>query len=161
MAANLRLPSDGYRSRLLDTPGVRWYHTIDLPDGTTTPGEYDLRPVADRLPWPELTGRRCLDVGSRDGFYAFEMERRGAAEVVSLDLDDPEQIDMPVGAQEMAPTAEELEVGNRAFDQARTALGSNVQRRFGSVYDLDGDETFDVALIGTLLHHLRDPVGAL
>lgn len=56
---------------------ARWYHTIDLPDGSATPGQYDLRGIVPRLPIPaSLEGKRCLDIGSRDGFYAFEMEKR-------------------------------------------------------------------------------------
>ena len=54
-----------------------------------TPGAWELRPAARRMPWPaggDLRGLRCLDVGTMDGFWAFEMERRGAAEVVALDL---------------------------------------------------------------------------
>jgi tRNA (mo5U34)-methyltransferase len=143
---------------------LRWYHTLDLGDGVVTRGEYDLRPIAPKLPWPDLTGVRCLDVGSRDGFYAFEMERRGASEVVSIDLDDPDGIAFPgSGRPSRELVLEELNAGNRAFAFAKEALGSQVQRRMISVYDLAPDAvgTFGFATIGTLLLHLRDPVGAL
>jgi tRNA (mo5U34)-methyltransferase len=141
----------------------RWYHTLDLPAGVTTPGEYDLRAVSARLPWPALAGRRCLDVGSRDGFYAFEMERRGAAEVVALDLDDPDAIDFPGPRPPREAIQAELDVGNAAFTLAREALQSDVQRLHRSVYDLRAGEVgrFDFAVIGTLMLHLRDPLGAL
>ena len=76
-----------------------WYHTLELAPGVVTPGWFDLRPVAPRLPWPDLTGKRCLDVGTFDGFWAFEMERRGAAEVVAADILDPLQWDWPAGAE--------------------------------------------------------------
>jgi len=140
----------------------RWYHTLELPGGVVTPGEYDLRAVAERLPWPDLQGLRCLDVGSRDGFYAFEMERRGAAHVVSIDLDDPGGIDFPGPRPPDASIAGELAAGNAAFELAREALGSAVERRHVSVYALRPDDgRFDFAVLGTLLLHLRDPVGAL
>lgn len=142
---------------------MRWYHTIELP-GMATPGEYDLRPVVPRLPIPKsLEGKRCLDVGSRDGFYAFEMERRGAAEVVSLDLDDPSKIDFAQATPDLENIRRELEIGNRAFTIAHDALGSRVERKFVSAYDLDPENAgkFDFAIIGTLLLHLRDPVAAL
>ena len=62
----------------------RWWHTIDVGPGLATPGSWDLRPMAERIPWPaSLAGARCLDVGTMDGFWAFEMERRGAGEVVA------------------------------------------------------------------------------
>ena len=143
---------------------LRWYHTIDLPDGVSTAGEYDLRPIVDRLPWPEsMAGMRCLDVGSRDGFYAFHMERLGAAEVVSLDIGEPEQIDFPGPRPEPAAIAAEIDAGHRAFEAARAALGSRAERSRDGVYALSeaAHGRFDFAVIGTLLHHLRDPGRAL
>src|SRR5690606_2603762 len=59
-----------------------WYHTIDVAPGVTTKGWFDLRGVVDLMPWPDVRGKRCLDIGTFDGFFAFELERRGAAEVV-------------------------------------------------------------------------------
>ena len=147
-------------SRIADQ---RWYHSIDL-GSEVTPGLYDLRPVLDHIEFPkQLTGRRCLDVGTRDGFYAFEMERRGASEVLALDIDDPAMLQRPEPAAPDAFALEDLQTGRAAFELAREALGSSVDRRPMSVYDLDPDVvgTFDFAVIGTLLLHLRDPVGAL
>src|SRR3954452_4256820 len=66
---------------------AEWWHVIDLPDGSTTPGAWDLRPLSEELPWPDVHGKRCLDIGTADGFWAFEMERRGAAEVLATDQD--------------------------------------------------------------------------
>ena len=75
---------------------LRWYHTIDLGNGVVTPGLYDTPGECARVPLPaSLEGRRCLDIGTADGFWAFEMERRGAAEVVALDIDDPDDYDWP------------------------------------------------------------------
>ena len=68
-----------------------WYHTIELAPGLVTPGWFDLRPIVDLMPWPDVRGRRCLDIGTYDGFLAFEMERRGADEVVALDIGSHEQ----------------------------------------------------------------------
>lgn len=148
-----------------DISALRWYHTLDLPNGVTTPGEYDLRGIVGALPWPaDMSGMRCLDVGSRDGFYAFEMERRGAAEVVSLDIDDPAGIHFPAAfAPALDAIQEELDAGHRAFAAAASALGSRVERLALSVYDLGsaGLARFDFAVLGTLLLHLRDPVRAL
>lgn len=73
-----------------------WYHTIEVAPGVTTPGWFDLRPIVDKLPWPDVRGKRCLDLGTYDGFLAFEMERRGAREVVAADVADHEQWDWPV-----------------------------------------------------------------
>ena len=105
-------------------------------------------------------------MGTRDGFWAFEMEKRGAAEVVAIDLDDFRELDWPQPHPEWA-SGPEIEEGmarrERAFEVAKRALGSRVERLNLSVYDLDPGQVgrFDFAFIGTLLIHLRDPVGAL
>src|SRR4051794_26257801 len=130
---------------------MRWYHTLELPNGVVTPGEFDHRGIVGRLPWPDLRGRRCLDVGSRNGVYAFEMERRGAWEVVSLDVDDPADLDMPASAPPVEAVMAEVRAGNEGFDVAREALGSQVRRVYRSVYALDetGIGRFDFAVVGT------------
>ena len=141
-----------------------WYHTIELAPGLATPGEYDLRPIVGRLPLGEVAGARALDVGTHDGFYAFELERRGAREVVAIDLEGPADWDWPgEPPAELAAASALAERRKSAFALAREALGSGVELRHVSVYDLDPAEhgEFDVAVIGTLLLHLRDPIGAL
>jgi tRNA (mo5U34)-methyltransferase len=144
---------------------LTWYHTIELPGGIVTPGEYDTREALRRVPFPaDLTGKRCLDVGTHDGFWAFEMERRGADEVIAIDLDDPRETDI----SEPVPTWTEELVADRirrplAFACAHRVLNSKVDRRDLSVYKLSTEAVgeFDFAFIGTLLLHLRDPPLAL
>jgi tRNA (mo5U34)-methyltransferase len=142
----------------------QWYHTLELAPGVVTPGWFDTRPFAAALPWPDLHGARCLDIGTFDGFFAFEMERRGAAEVLAVDVMDPAHWDWPVDSDDSVRAA----VGERkgagdGFEIARAALESSVVRREVNVYDLDPDEigTFDVVYLGSILLHLRDPVRAL
>ena len=143
-----------------------WYHTLDLAPDIATPGYFDLRPVVDRLPWPDVRGKRCLDVGTYDGFYAFELERRGASEVVALDIPDHEDWDWPpeiraLGSEYLASIAgPEKGVG---FRIAREALHSSVEKVDMTVYELGPERvgTFDVVVCGSLLLHLRDPLRAL
>jgi tRNA (mo5U34)-methyltransferase len=143
----------------------QWYHTLELAPGIVTPGWFDTRSVARELPIPaSLEGRRCLDIGTFDGFWAFEMERRGASEVLAVDLLDPRRFDWPVNSTEA--TIEQLGQRKRSgqgFEVARRALGSSVRRVELSVYDLDPDDLgrFDFVYMGSLLLHLRDPVRAL
>ncbi|MCK9250921.1 MAG: methyltransferase domain-containing protein [Solirubrobacteraceae bacterium] len=143
-----------------------WYHTLDLPHGITTPGWFDLRPIIDRMPWPDVRGKRCLDVGTWDGHLAFEMERRGASEVVAIDLADHSQWDVPFrGRPAVAPTLEAMVGDDKAagFATAHRLLGSRVRRREISVYDLSPDTVgeFDVVVCGSLMLHLRDPIRAM
>ncbi len=144
---------------------ARWYHGMTLPGGVVTPGDYDLEDTARRIPLPDsLAGKRCLDVGTRDGFWAFEMERRGAAEVVGIDVEDPGLLDFPLPRPAIeGESRENLDRRNLAFAVAHRALGSRVERRLISVYDITPEEVgeFDFAFIGTILLHLRNPVDAL
>src|SRR5436853_6352517 len=93
-----------------------WYHTLSLPHGVVTPGWFDLRGIVDKLPWPDVRGRRCLDVGTYDGFFAFELERRGAAEVVATDIGGHAEWDLPAASrvqssQQLAALAGEKGLG--------------------------------------------------
>lgn len=143
-----------------------WYHTLEVAPGVTTPGWFDLRPIVDRMPWPDVEGKRCLDVGASDGFLSFELERRGAAEVVATDLSDHQLWDWPPHLR-----AQGLEYLNwvagpdkgRGLKLAKELLGSSVQLADVSVYELDpeGLGEFDVVVCGSLLLHLRDPLRAL
>jgi tRNA (mo5U34)-methyltransferase len=143
-----------------------WYHTIEVAPGVVTPGWFDLRPIVDTMPWPDVRGKRCLDVGTYDGFLAFELERRGAAEVVATDISDPSGWDWPLITRELGTQAVATAAGGKTgmgFEIARRALGSSVERVETSVYDLNALDlgTFDVVVCGSLLLHLRDPVRAL
>ena len=119
-----------------------WWHVIDLPDGTSTPGGWDLRRTSDELPWPDVAGRRCLDVGTADGFWAFELERRGAADVLAVDV----------------PSAFQLRA-RRKFELARELRGSSVRYEERSVFEVEGE--FDVIVMGFVLQMVSDPLGAL
>jgi tRNA (mo5U34)-methyltransferase len=125
----------------------------------------DTRQAARHVDWPaQLEGGRCLDVGTFDGFWAFEMERRGAAEVIALDVDDPATLDWPYDWRNGGP-AELRERGDMGagFAHAAAALGASARRVAGSIYALDPEVhgRFDVVCCGALLLHLRDPVRAL
>lgn len=141
----------------------RWYHTIELGDGVLTPGMFDHRPVVDRYLIPEdLNGLRCLDVGTMDGFWAFEMERRGAAEVVAADLGAVDDLDWPPRWRErVEPSLDETKA--ERFALVQRALSSSVTRVERSVYDLDPEAmgSFDLIFCGDLLVHLKDPITAV
>jgi tRNA (mo5U34)-methyltransferase len=104
---------------------------------------------------------RCLDVGTMDGFWAFEMERRGADEVVAVDLASPDQLDWPpVWGKNVERVLDETK--EERFNLARSALGSKVERVPRSAYELDLDlGQFDLIFCGDLLTHLKDPITAV
>jgi tRNA (mo5U34)-methyltransferase len=153
------MDADAARARVA---GLDWWHTIEVAPGVVTPGGWDLRTTAERLPWPpSLAGMRCLDIGTMDGFWAFELERRGAGEVVASDVLDASRLDHFVadrlrGERHRRPS-------ERNFALAAELLDSKVELRDLNVYDLDPAEVgeFDLVLMGYVLQMLRDPLRGL
>lgn len=141
-----------------------WYHTIDLGHGVATPGGFDHRPYLAKYPLPDrLDGKRALDVATFDGFWAFEMARRGAAEVVAIDVERVGDLDLPVPVRARM-TAEEVSGPLGAgFNLCREILGLPVRREVLSVYDLDAEAfgRFDFVFMSDLLLHLMNPMKAL
>ena len=146
-----------------------WYHTIDVAPGVTTPGWFDLRHALDLIPFPDVRGKRVLDIGTFDGFFAFEMERRGAAEVVATDIEDHALWDWPPDARPGSGADEERHVAmegppkGAGFRLVAGLIDSKVDWRVCNIYDLSPETvgTFDVVICGTLLLHLQDPIRAL
>jgi tRNA (mo5U34)-methyltransferase len=142
-------PGDGLgqlRERVASLP---WFHTMDLAPGVRTPGVYDPRRTLPRLRLPDrLDGKSVLDVGAWDGFYSFEMERRGAR-VLATD-----SYCWDGGGW-----------GTKAsFDLAREALASKVADTWIDPMDLSPeavDGTFDVVLLLGVLYHVKEPLRLL
>jgi tRNA (mo5U34)-methyltransferase len=136
-----------------------WYHTLELP-GVTTHGVFDMRPYVGTYAIPQsLEGKRVLEVGTWDGFWAFELERRGASEVIAIDLDDEEDLDWPPRRRTPNP---ELVRGS-GFRLAKELLDSKVERVVRSVYHATPEDLgqFDVVFCGSVIIHLRDQLLAL
>jgi tRNA (mo5U34)-methyltransferase len=117
-----------------------FYHSIQLNDGTVIEGILKLDHLKRRLAaLPvslDLRGQRVLDIGTWDGFFAFEMERRGA-EVMAID---------------------NVEVEN--FHTVHRLLSSRVDYRVMDVYELSPEQVgrFDVVLFLGVLYHLKHPL---
>lgn len=142
---------------------LAWYHTIELPDGVITPGTYDHRALVPSYGLPEsLAGKRVLDVATADGFWAFEMERRGG-QVTALDVARFSDHDLPPEVRAAFVRHGLDQPTGAGFKLAHSALGSSVQRREQSVYDLHEAEigTFDFVHVADVLLHLERPLDAL
>ena len=165
VAAEAPTPTRHERALQAIAENPAWYHSLELAPGVVTPGRVDMRAAAERVLPDDLSGRRALDIGTFDGFWAFEMERRGA-EVVAIDVERLDDAEWP--PRNRARLLEEagrhqIELG-RGFRLAASILGSGVERRICSVYDLRPEAiggSVDFAFMGALLLHLRDPVRAL
>ena len=120
-----------------------WYHKFEFAPGIVTPGSRNSQSLLDQLDLPrDMSGLRVLDIGARDGFFSFECERRGAAEVVPIDYFPAEQTGFPV---------------------AKNILGSQLNLVHENVYNLTPEKygQFDIVLFLGVLYHLPDPMRAL
>lgn len=96
-----------------------------------------------------LAGLRVLDVGAWDGFFSFEAERRGAAQVLATDS----------WAWDGRGWGDK-----RGFELAHRVLGSKVASRPIDVLDLSPETVgggWDVVLFLGLLYHMKHPMLAL
>ncbi len=141
-----------------------WYHTFDLPGGIATPGMFDLRTVAKKLPLPaSLEGKRCLDAAACEGFWTVQLAHRSADQVVSLDLPYTDEQDWQ-GLQSTETRRRGSGLANQHFELVRRALRlTNVERIDMNLYDVSPERlgTFDYVFLGNVLIHLADPVRAL
>jgi len=131
---------------------IRWSHRIDLGGGVVTPGYFGhtVGLASSYFGLPEdLRGKTVLDIGTADGMFAFEAERRGGA-VTAIDTGRPTE--RCIGKSEDWP---------RGFQFAKRILGSRVEFREQNLFDLDRSEQWDVVLFYGVLYHLKDPIGGL
>jgi tRNA (mo5U34)-methyltransferase len=122
----------------------RWFQRFRLAEDVYTPitgsdVEWLLRTASLE---PDLRGKSVLDVGCNNGGVCFEAERRGATDVVGVDIFPAEFW---------------------GFDKLREFLGSSSRFVQGSVYGLTDvlTEPRDVVFCFGVLYHLRHPLMAL
>jgi tRNA (mo5U34)-methyltransferase len=121
-------------------PSIRWHQRFDV-DGVTSPGYHDMNVLMSSAQMPDnLSGVTVIDIGTTNGATAFECERRGAKEVVAVDLCGPDIF---------------------GFEKLARHLGSQVEFLQASVYELPGKlqgKTFDYCIFWGVLYHLRHPL---
>jgi len=149
-----------------------FYHTIDLPGFGEVRGQWDLRGrFDDYVGGVNLSGKRVLDVGTATGFLSFEAEKRKAARVLSFDIGDARQFkclpfknklyysDHERWAEQYGA---EIEQWKNAYWLCHRLLLSRAEVFYGDIYDLPAAlGQFDVAIVGSVLEHLSDPISAL
>lgn len=121
-----------------------WHQKWEVFPGVVTPGRNPVTTLMDNVGLPQdMSGMRVLDIGAWNCCFSFECERRGAEEVVAMDLDDPRDL---------------------GFFVLRDMVGSKRVRFVqGSAYSLDAAilGKFDIVLFLGVLYHLRYPLLAL
>jgi SAM-dependent methyltransferase len=140
-----------------------FYHVMELPNGVTTPGAWDLRAgVDDYLGRVDFRGKRVLEIGPASGFLTVEMERRGA-DVTVLDIPDdgnwdfvPFPDNLMDGVREHR--ASDIKFIKNTFWYTHTAFDLKAKVVYadaGALPDELGD--FDIVLLGAVLLHVSDP----
>jgi tRNA (mo5U34)-methyltransferase len=120
-----------------------WYHSMELPDGTVIQGHQSLEQQRRRVEQfhipQDLHGKRVLDIGAWDGWFSFEMERRGA-QVLAVDS-----------------------AKNTRLLEAKNILGSKIDYHIADICRLTYRDvgTFDIVLFLGVLYHVKHPVLAL
>lgn len=149
-----------------DIHDAYWYHTFDFhsrhPDIVP---DYDLRPGVDNFLLPkEMKGKTFLDIGTGNGFFSFTMEKRGAT-VTSYDLaldGTPDQIPYPHSPDRTNDNREFMRRFHRAYWYAHRQFNSKARVVYGSVMRMpEWLGAADVTILGSILQHLRDPLGAI
>lgn len=124
-----------------------WHSPINLGHGVITAGRNIQRRFTRRLRLLQLpknmTNMRVLDIGTWDGFFAFEFERRGAKVLAIDNWNDDKQF--------------------ATFLFARKQLNSKVEYMKMDVHDLDPNLVgkFDIVFFAGMLYHLRYPLNVL
>ncbi len=115
------------------------YQDIQLPFGLST-GGHNRSATADRIFPADMTGKTVLDLGCSFGFFCFEALRRGAKRVVGYDV-DPDSV--------------------RKARLLAECMGVDAEFELRDIERQPLDEKFDYVLCLNLLHHLKNPIGAL
>jgi SAM-dependent methyltransferase len=145
-----------------------FYHTMTLPGFGEVRGHWDLRGrFHDYVGNVDVKGKSVIDIGAATGFLSFEAERNGATRVVSFDMAHASQ-------QSFLPFAEnrrrrepenqnvEMEQWKNAYWLCHRLLNSKAEVYYDDIYHLPAElGQFDIALVGSVLEHLSDPIKAL
>ena len=156
-----------------------WYHSFYFDNGFAQPGDYDIGRDIASYGFPEdLTGLSVLDVGTGSGWFAVYFEQRGA-DVTTLDVRG--HCDHDVFGRPGYPDVSTEKPGpDRVLPDGRPIYYSHSSQGFwilkdllslraafvnARIYDicpeLFGGRQFDLVFVGSVLMHVRDPIGAL
>ena len=124
----------------------RFYQTVDLGDGVTTPGlptGPKQQRVLDLINTMDLHGKRVIDIGCANGLFALAAERRGAEEIFAVDH-----------------TEQNIECLRNVI---LPHLKSKIKAIHLNMLDLNGEAhgKFDLVIFAGVLYHLKYPFSAL
>jgi len=137
-----------------------WYNTIELP-GSITKGLFDWRPYFNQFGIGNIKDKTVLDVGTGNGYFAFEFEKMGA-KVTALDIPNQSDRDCYTKGSENIGTPIMNEF-HTPFQIAHESLGSKVKKIEMDLYNISPETvgTYDLVFCNDVLLHLTDPFSAL
>jgi SAM-dependent methyltransferase len=151
--------------KVRDSADCIFYHVMEIPGHGLVEGQWDLRGGEDDyLGRTNLNGRRVLEIGPASGYLTFHMELKGA-DVVAVELGPDQSWDIvPVAAalpEDVARERSEVMAKLRnGFWFSYERFSSRARVHYGNAADLPRElGRFDVAVIGSVLRHARDPLG--
>jgi tRNA (mo5U34)-methyltransferase len=118
-----------------------WHHAFEIIPGVNSKGTYDPEPMMLQMELPRrLDGLTALDIGCNDGYFTFELERRGA-QVTSVDY--------------CPPTA--------GYALAHELRGSSAEHFQDTVYNMTAARygQYDIVFLLGVIYHLRHPLLAI
>ncbi len=158
-----------------------WYHSYYFDNGFKISGDYNIGNDIKDYGFPDsMKGMKVLDIGTASGWFSFYFEQLGA-DVTSVDARGSCDFDVkgtykypPLVSKKPKPDRIDPN-GNQIYDYDSTAnssfwimrelLKSKVKFVNSRVYDISpklfNEKKFDLVFMGSILLHLRDPIGAL
>jgi 2-polyprenyl-3-methyl-5-hydroxy-6-metoxy-1,4-benzoquinol methylase len=156
-----------------------WYHSYYFDNGFIQRGDYDIgQDVADYGFPQSMVGMSVLDIGTGSGWFATYFEQLGADVTVT---DARGYCDFDIFGRDCYPSVSSEKVTpDRVLPEEKCVYYSPVSKGFWIMKDIlglkatyvnariyeicpemFGGKKFDLVFMGSLLMHLRDPIGAL
>jgi tRNA (mo5U34)-methyltransferase len=138
----MRTPNGNEAEAFISESRFVWHQKFELAPGVFTPGTNPIASILSAANLPGVANKSVLDIGTCNGAVCFEMERRGAARMVGVDIYDDQWF---------------------GFEPIREFLGSRAEFVQASTYDLDTTlgGKFDIVFFLGVLYHLRHPLLAI
>ncbi len=152
--------------------GKHFYHSFDLSNGVKIGGDWSIQTDIAGYQFPDMRGKRVLDLGPASGWFSFYLESLGADVTVlesrgygDFDVYGVDRYTPPDRAPDRVVAGKSIWDGphSPSFWAMHQILGSQVKFVNGKFYDAPElfAEPFDVVLACNILQHVRDPIGVL
>lgn len=138
-----------------------FYHSFKMPDGQIIHGNWDLTEcVEEYLGKIDYSKKRIIDIGAASGYLSFYMEQKGA-DVTSFDMPDGSYWDtLKYPGYKPSRHTKRNEGLYNSYYYMHEKFNSKCKLYRANIYDdlPESIGSFDGAVFGTMLSHVRDPM---